>query len=52
MNNKLVYLCDSCGAEVVFKKNDNIKECSYCGNFIAIIDEKIDIHGDGNVTND
>jgi len=32
-----LYACDNCGAELHFKNGENIKECSYCGNIIALL---------------
>ena len=45
MNVKLTYICDNCGAEVNFKKYEHVKECSYCGNFLALVDSNVEDKG-------
>lgn len=41
MAKKNLYICDNCGAEIFVHDIESIKECSYCGNIIAVIEEKI-----------
>lgn len=41
MQQRNSYICDNCGAEVYFHDNEKIKECSYCGNILAIIEKEI-----------
>lgn len=45
MNVKLTYICDNCGAEVNLKKYEHIKECSYCGNFLVLVDSNVEDKG-------
>lgn len=35
---KSIYNCDNCGAEIIFNGDITFKECSYCGNLIALLD--------------
>lgn len=41
MTKKSIYICDNCGAEIFFRDTEHIKECSYCGNILAVIKEQI-----------
>ena len=41
MNTKTTYICDNCGAEIDFKKYEHVKECSYCGNLLALVDSNV-----------
>ena len=38
MAKKNLYICDNCGAEIFVHDIESIKECSYCGNIIAVIE--------------
>ena len=35
--NNGLFACDNCGAELHFSAGENIKECTYCGNIIALL---------------
>lgn len=38
---KASYTCDNCGAELIFNGNMTFKECSYCGNLVALLDNSV-----------
>lgn len=45
MNTKSTYICDNCGAEINLKKYEHVKECSYCGNLLALVDSNVSDKG-------
>lgn len=48
MKHSSCYVCDNCGADIVFCENEYVKICSYCGVICAIVNDSI---YDKNITN-
>ena len=40
MNNKKIYLCKNCGAEIVINKEKVLNKCPYCGGIIIVSSTK------------